>query len=152
MNIRYPYLRDLDEPVFTGNMDLAKLEQTLKQEKVALVGLQAFADGQRPFSLANVRAVRALAEAHGKRLILDGSRIIENAWYIQRMEPGQADRSIAEIVQQIVKTSHIFQLDGAQDPKCNTGGLLTTDNPDDHERFRNEVVVYEGLHLSLIHI
>jgi tyrosine phenol-lyase len=146
LNIRYPYLRDLEEPVFTGNMDLAKLEQTLKEENVALVGLQAFADGQRPFSLANVRAVRALAEAHGKRLIGDGSRVIENAWYIQRREPGQADRSIAEIVQQIAKTCHIFQIDGAQDPKCNTGGLLTTDNPDVHEKFRNEVVVFEGLH------
>jgi tyrosine phenol-lyase len=32
------------------------------------------------------------------------------------------------------------------DPKCNTGGILTTDNPDDHEKFMNEVVVFEGLH------
>ena len=55
-------------------------------------------------------------------------------------------RQIAEIVRQMVKTSHIFQIDGAQDPKCNTGGILTTDNPDDHEKLMNEVVVYEGLH------
>jgi tyrosine phenol-lyase len=77
---------------------------------------------------------------------VDGSRVIENAWYIQRHEPGQADRRIAEIVGQIVKTSHIHQLDGAQDPKSNTGGIITTDNPDDHEKFMNEVVVFEGLH------
>jgi len=36
--------------------------------------------------------------------------------------------------------------EGSQDPKCNTGGILTTDNPNDHEKFINEVVVYEGLH------
>jgi tyrosine phenol-lyase len=146
MGIQYPDVRDHEQPVFTGNMDLEKLEAILQQGNVALVGLQAFADGQHPFSLQNLRAVRALAARYGLRLICDGSRVIENAWYIQRHEPGQADRSIADIVQQIVKTCNIFQIDGAQDPKCNTGGIVTTDNPDDHEKFMNEVVVYEGLH------
>ena len=146
MGVQYPDLRDKDEPVFTGNMDLEKLEAILKEGDVAVVGLQAFADGQHPFSLQNLRAVRVLADTHGKRIVCDASRVIENAWYIQRHEPGQADRSIAEIVKQIVKTCHIVLIDGAQDPKCNTGGILTTDNPDDHERFMNEVVVYEGLH------
>ncbi len=146
MGVEYPDLRDKSEPVFTGNMDLEKLEAILKEANVAMVGLQAFADGQHPFSLQNLRGVRALADAYGKRLICDASRVIENAWYIQRHEPGQADRSIADIVKQIVKTCHIVLIDGAQDPKCNTGGILTTDNPDDHERFMNEVVVYEGLH------
>jgi tyrosine phenol-lyase len=146
MGVEYPSTRDTEEPVFTGNMDLGKLEATLEHENVALVGLQAFADGQHPFSLQNLRAVRSMADKYGKRLVCDGSRIIENAWYIQQHEPGQADRSIAEIVKQIVKTTHVFQLDGAQDPKSNTGGILTTDNPDDHEKFMNEVVVFEGLH------
>ncbi len=146
MKIRYPDVRDARQSPFTGNVDLEKLETTLKDEPVALVGLQAFADGQHPFSLENLRAIRALADAYGKRLICDGSRVIENAWFIQCHEPGQADRSIAEIVKQIAKTCHLFQIDGAQDPKCNTGGILTTDNPDDHEKFRNEVVVFEGLH------
>ncbi len=146
LGVEYPDMRDLDRTVFTGNMNLERLEQTLKAGGVAFVGLQAFADGRHPFSLENLRAIRAAADRHGLRLICDGSRVVENAWYIQRHEPGQADRSIAEIVRQIVKTTHIFQMDGAQDPKCNTGGILTTDNPDDHEKFMNEVVVYEGLH------
>jgi tryptophanase len=136
LGVEYPHVRNVQESVFTGNMDLAALESALDGGKVAVVGMQAFADGQHPFSLENLRAVRALADRYGKRLVLDGSRIIENAWYIQRHEPGQADRSIAEIVRQIVKTTHVFQLDGAQDPKCNTGGILTTDNPDDHEKWK----------------
>jgi tyrosine phenol-lyase len=146
MGVQYPDLRDKGEPVFTGNMDLEKLEAILKKDDVAVVGLQTFADGQHPLSLQNLRAVRVLADTHGKRIVCDASRVIENAWYIQRHEPGQADRSIADIVKQIVKTCHIVLIDGAQDPKCNTGGILTTDNPDDHERFMNEVVVFEGLH------
>jgi tryptophanase len=56
------------------------------------------------------------------RLVLDGSRVVENAWYIQKHEKGQADRSIAEIVKQIAKTAHVFMFDGGHDARCNTGG------------------------------
>ncbi len=145
-DVQVPDMRDHDQPVFTGNVDLARLEQTLSEGNVAVVGIQVFADGQHPISLENIRAVRSLANKHGKRLVCDGSRVIENAWYIQRHEEGHGDRSVADIVKQIAKTTDVFLVDGAQDPKCNTGGILTTDNPDDHEKFINEVVVYEGLH------
>lgn len=145
-SIDVPDIRDHHEKVFTGNVDLKRLEALIDEGNVALVGMQAFADGQHPFSLENLRAVRAVCNRHGLRLVLDGSRVIENAWYIQRHESGQADLSIADIVKRIAKTVSIFQIDGAQDPKCNTGGLLTTDDPDDYEKFMNEVVVYEGLH------
>ena len=72
--------------------------------------------------------------------------MVENAWYIQRHEPGLADRTIAELVKAIAKTAHIVLMDGAQDPRANTGGFLATDNPADHEHFINDVVVFEGLH------
>lgn len=139
-------IRTRDDRIFTGNVDLDRLRGALAAKKVAIVDLQAFADGMHPISLSNLQAARAAADRQGVRLVLDGSRVIENAWYIQRHEAGQADRSIADIVKQMVKTAHVFELDGAQDPKCSSGGILTTDNPADHEKFINEVVVYEGLH------
>ena len=132
--------------IFTGDVDIVMLDEVLGNGSVSIVDLQAFADGQHPFSLANLRAVREMTRHHGVRLVCNGSRVIENAWYIQRHEPGWATRSIAEIVMQIAKTCNIFLVDGAQDPKCNTGGILTTDDPDDYEKLMNEVVVYEGLH------
>jgi tyrosine phenol-lyase len=134
------------DPIFTGNSDLGRLETLLAGEPISILWLQAFADGMHPVSLANLQAVRAAADRRGIRLVLDGSRVIENAWYIQRHQPGQSDRAISDIVKQIVKTAHVFALDGAQDPKSTTGGVLTTDNPADHEKFINEVVLCEGLH------
>lgn len=139
-------VRDTGQGLFTGNIDLEALRRCLAEDTVSAISMHAFADGKHPFSLANVMAVRAAADLRGVRLVLDGSRIIENAWFIQQNEPGQSTRSIADLVRQIVKTSHVLMLDGAQDPKCNTGGLISTDNPADHERFVNEVVAYEGLH------
>ncbi len=138
--------RDHAERVFTGNFDLARLAALVAASKPPFIGGQAFADGQHPFSFANLRAVRALADREGLRLVLDVSRVIENAWYIQRHEPGMADRAIAEIVKSIAKTAHVILMDGAQDPRSNTGGFLATDNPADHEHFINDVVVFEGLH------
>ena len=145
-DVEVPDMRDYDEQVFTGNMDLDSLRKVLEGGEVAIVGLQAFADGQHPFSLGNLKAVRGLADQFGKRVILDGSRVIENAWVIQQNEPGMSTRTIADLVKEIAKTVHIFQIDAAQDPKCPVGGLLATDNPEDYERFMNAVVVYEGLH------
>ena len=139
-------VRDHAEAVFTGNFDLVRLEQVITTTRPAFVGAQCFADGQHPFSLANLKAVRALADRHGLRLVLDLSRVIENAWYIQRHEAGMADRSVAELTKLIAKTAHVVLMDGAQAPHCNTGGFLATDNPADLELFLNEVVVYEGLH------
>lgn len=141
-----PDVRDGAAKVFTGDVDLTKLGEALSGGKAAFVFVQCFADGQHPFSLANLKAVRALADRHGVRVLLDTSRIIENAWYVQRHEAGQGDRTVAEIVKQMGKTVHLAILDGAQDAKANAGGVLTTDNPADHERFIEEVVVYEGLH------
>jgi tyrosine phenol-lyase len=144
--LRCPNVRSTSAPVFTGDLDLSLFAEQLAGSRASLVFLQAFADGQHPLSLQNLAAVRALADRHGLRVALDASRILENAWYIQRHEPGQGDRSVAEIVKQCAKSVHLLLLDGAEDPKCNAGGVLTTDNPADHERFIQEVVVYEGLH------
>jgi tryptophanase len=82
---------------FTGNVDLARLASVLEQGNVALVGIQSFADGQHPISLANLRAVRDSADRHGVLLVVDGSRVVENAWYVQRHEQAQRERSIAQI-------------------------------------------------------
>jgi tyrosine phenol-lyase len=132
--------------IFTGNVDLDRLESVLAGTPISVLWLQAFADGMHPVSIENLKAARAAADRRGVRLVLDGSRVIENAWYIQRHEPGKSDRSISDIVKEIVKTAHVLALDGAQDPKSTTGGVLSTDNPADHEKFINDVVLYEGLH------
>ncbi|MCJ7629380.1 MAG: beta-eliminating lyase-related protein, partial [Longimicrobiales bacterium] len=116
-DIEGPYVRDMDEAVFTGNAALATVRKVLEGGHVPILLIQAFADGQHPFSLENLRGLRAMADQYGVRLMVDGSRVAKNAWYIQKHERGQADRSIAEIVKQIAKTAHIFLFDGGRDAK-----------------------------------
>jgi tyrosine phenol-lyase len=139
-------VRTRADRVFTGNVNVRALERTLASQPVSVLLLQAFADGMHPVSLANLTCVREIADRRGIRLVLDGSRMIENAWYIQRHEPGQRERPVADLVRRLAQTAHVLAIDGAQDPKSTTGGILTTDDPADHEKFTHEVVVYEGLH------
>jgi tryptophanase len=65
-------VRDRREAIFTGNLDLERLEEALSEGGVPIIDLPAFADGQHPFSLANLRAVRSLADRYGVRLVVDG--------------------------------------------------------------------------------
>jgi tyrosine phenol-lyase len=139
-------VRTRTDRVFTGNVSVKSLERVLESHPVSVLLLQSFADGMHPVSLANLASVREMADRLGVRLVLDGSRAIENAWYIQRHEPGQRERTVAELVRHMAQTAHVLAIDGAQDPKSPTGGVLTTGHPAVHEKFIHEVVVYEGLH------
>ena len=143
-DVEVPDMRDHEAEIFTGNVDLGEASRNPRGGKVAIVGMQAFADGQHPFSMENLRAVRSLADRYGKRLVLDGSRVIENAWYIQRHEPGMGSRSIADPGQGDRQDRSRLPDRRRPGSEVPTGGLLATDNPEDHEHFMNEVVVYEG--------
>jgi len=149
-------VRDHHEEVFTGNVDLARLEELLEADNVAVVDLQAFADGQHPFSMANLRAVRALADRYGKRLLMDGSRVIENAWYIQHhtyggmagrtMEVfarGLSEMCIESEVQWVMQQTERFcdRLQEAGVPVergCDGAYLKAAEFLPDHERFQQD--------------
>jgi tyrosine phenol-lyase len=45
--------------------------------------------------------VRQVTDRHGVKVILDATRVAENAYFIQQRESGQQNRPIAEIVREI---------------------------------------------------
>jgi tryptophanase len=84
---------------FKGNVDLLKLEHVLTAaaERVALVRVEACLNiaGGQLFSLANLGAVRELTGVYGVPLILDATRISENALFVKDCEPEYARRAAA---------------------------------------------------------
>ena len=136
---------------FKGNIDLDKLESLIKREGaeniayVSVAGTVNMAGGQ-PVSMANIRAVRKLADHYGIKVFLDATRLVENAFFIQEREDGYGTRSIAEILHEFCSYSHGAWMSAKKDSLVNIGGWLAVDDSELFEELRNLVVVYEGLH------
>jgi len=136
---------------FKGNVDLAKVERLIAEvgadriPYLSLAGTVNMAGGQ-PVSMANVRELRALLDRHGIRLLLDATRMAENALFIQEREGGYADRSIADILLEFCSYTDGAWMSAKKDHLVNIGGWLAVNDQDVFEELRNLVVVYEGLH------
>jgi tyrosine phenol-lyase len=136
---------------FKGNMDLAKLERLVdevgaaKVPYVSLAGTVNMAGGQ-PVSMGNVRAIRAFCESRGIKLLLDATRMVENALFIQEREDGYAGKAIAEILLEFCSHTDGAWMSAKKDNLVNIGGWLAVNDWDVFEELRNLVVVYEGLH------
>jgi len=136
---------------FKGNIDLAKLEQLVKEQgadKIAYVSMAGTVNmaGGQPVSMENVKAVRALCDHYGIRLFLDATRMVENAFFIQEREPGFADKSIAQILKEFCGYTDGAWMSGKKDNLVNIGGWLAVNDDALFEELRNLVIVYEGLH------
>jgi tyrosine phenol-lyase len=139
------------EHPFKGNVDLAALEALIKKvgaERIPYVCVAVTVNmaGGQPVSLENLRAVRELTQRHGIRVILDATRAVENAYFIQQREPGQADRKVADILLDICACSDGCTMSGKKDALVNIGGWLAVNDREVFEEASNLVVLYEGLH------
>jgi tyrosine phenol-lyase len=136
---------------FKGNVDIGKLEALVERvgaAKIPYVSVAATVNmaGGQPIAMANLRAVRAFCERLGIRVILDATRAIENAWFIQQREPGMRERSIASILKEMCSLTDGCTMSAKKDLLVNIGGFLALNDAEVFEEARNLVVVYEGLH------
>jgi len=139
-----------DHP-FKGDVDLSKLDALVREvgaARIPYVSVAATVNlaGGQPISLANLRAVREFTLHHGIRVILDATRAVENAWFIQQREPGNRDKTIAQILREMCDCADGATMSGKKDSLVNIGGWLGLRDEKLAERARNLVVVYEGLH------
>jgi tyrosine phenol-lyase len=139
------------EHPFKGNVDLAKLQNLIdevgpgKVPYVAVAGTVNMAGGQ-PQSMANMKALRELCSRYGVAIVLDATRAIENAYFIQQRESGYRNKPVAEILFEYCSYTDTCTMSGKKDALVNIGGWLATNDDLLFEEARNLVVVYEGLH------
>ena len=133
---------------FKGNVDPAKLEAALEQyhERVPfiIVTITNNTAGGQPVSMANLRAVRAIADKYGKRVVLDSARFAENAYFIKTREEGYADKSIKEIVAEIYSLADGMTMSAKKDGIVNMGGFIATRHEDWYEGAKRFCIPFEG--------
>ena len=133
---------------FKGNVDPAKLEAALAEhhEKVPfiIVTITNNTAGGQPVSMENLRAVRAIADKYGKRVVLDSARFAENAYFIKTREEGYADKTIKEIVAEIYSLADAMTMSAKKDGIVNMGGFIATRHEDWFEGAKRFCIPFEG--------
>jgi tyrosine phenol-lyase len=136
---------------FKGNIDLQKLTDLIERvgaEKIPYISVAGTVNmaGGQPISMNNLRAVSQIAQNYGIRIILDATRALENAYFIQQREEGHRNRTIAAILHEFCSYTDGCTMSGKKDALVNIGGWLALNDPEVYEEARNLVVIYEGLH------
>lgn len=139
-----------DHP-FKGNVDLQKFQDLINRvgaENIAYitVGAPVNMAGGQPVSMENMKQVSELAKKYGIKVVLDATRNMENAYFIQKREPGYENKTVAEIHKEFCSYSDAATMSGKKDLLVNIGGFVAVNDWDLFEDLRNMVVVYEGLH------
>jgi tyrosine phenol-lyase len=102
--------------------------------------------GGQPQSMGNMRELRDLCDRHGIPIVLDATRAVENAYFIQQREAGYSGKRVAEILKEYCSYTDSCTMSAKKDSLVNIGGWLATNHQGLFEEARNLVVVYEGLH------
>ena len=136
------------EVPFKGNVDPAKLEKALQEngDKInfIIVTVTNNTAGGQPVSMENLRAVRALADKYGKRVIFDSARFAENAYFIKTREKGYENRTIKEIVKEMFSLADGMTMSAKKDAVVNMGGFIATRHEDWYEAAKRFAIPFEG--------
>lgn len=136
---------------FKGNVDIAKLQKLVDEvgaDKIPYISYETCVNmaGGQPISIANLKELRAFCDKYGIKIMLDNTRTVENAYFIQKREPGYADKSIKEIVHEICSYTDGCTSSAKKDGLVNMGGFLAMNDEDFFVKAKEMVVIYEGLH------
>jgi tryptophanase len=134
---------------FKGNIDIDKLEEHIKnlgREQVALIHVTVTCNnnGGQPVSMANLRAVRAVADKYGLPFFLDAARFAENAFFIKLREPGYADKSVKEIAREMFSYADGCTMSSKKDGLVNIGGFLALNDEANFRQAQQYLILLEG--------
>lgn len=135
---------------FKGNIDIKKLQALIDEvgaEKIPYVCLAVTVNlaGGQPVSMANMREVKALCKKHNILLMYDATRCVENAFYIQEQEQGYQNKSIREILKEMMSYADGCTMSGKKDCLVNIGGFLAMNDDELYQKACELVVLFEGM-------
>lgn len=136
---------------FKGNVDINKMQRLVDDvgaDKIPYVSYETCVNmaGGQPISIANARELRKFCDKYKIKIMLDNTRTVENAYFIQKREDGYANKSVKEIVKEICSFTDGCTCSSKKDCLVNIGGFLAMNDEDFFVDARAMVVIFEGLH------
>ena len=135
---------------FKGNVDIAKLQKLIDEvgpERIPYVCVAVTVNlaGGQPVSMANLRAVKELCAPLGIQVMFDATRCVENAYFIKEREASHKDKSIREILKEMMGYADGCTMSGKKDCLVNIGGFLCMNDDTLYQRASELVVLFEGM-------
>jgi tryptophanase len=101
--------------------------------------------GGQPFSMENLKDVRKVCDQNGLLLVMDGSLISENAYFIWKREKAYEKKTVADIVKEMCSLADIFYLSGRKNT-CVRGGFIASNKKELMEQLEPWLPFYEGFY------
>ncbi len=119
------------EDPFKGNLDVALVEKIIDQNHPRWCPFICVepcnnATGGHPVSMDNMRRIRALADKKGVKVVLDASRMVENAFHIRERESGFAGKPVLDIIREFCSYADHCSLSATKDFPTPIGGFFAT--------------------------
>jgi tyrosine phenol-lyase len=133
---------------FKGNMNIEKLEEVIKvqgSKNIPFIRMEASTNliGGQPFSVQNLRDVRAIADKYNIRLVLDASLLGENAYLVIQREEEFKESSMGEVMTLMTGLADIVYF-SARKLSSSRGGGICTDSMDIYRELEALVPLFEG--------
>jgi tyrosine phenol-lyase len=133
---------------FKGNIDIEKLKKVISdygRDHVPFIRMEASTNliGGQPFSIKNMREVRAVADANGIIIVLDASLIGENAYFVKMRESEFKYASVKDILREMCGLADIVYF-SSRKVSSTRGGGICTNNKELYMKMRDLVPLYEG--------
>lgn len=141
------YVINSDHP-FKGNMNIEKLEEVInyhRPKNIPFIRMEASTNliGGQPFSIQNLRDVRALCDKYNIRLVLDGSLLGENAYLILQREEEFKNSDMKTIIHTMTEMADLCYF-SARKLSSSRGGGICTDNMEIFRELEAFIPLYEG--------
>lgn len=129
-------------------MNLEDLEDCIQRtgrEHIPYIRMEASTNliGGQPFSVQNLRDVRAIADKYNIRLVLDASLLGENAYLVKQREKEFMNKSMGEIIKTMTDLADIVYF-SARKLSSSRGGGICTNNESIYKELEALVPLYEG--------
>ena len=141
------YKINSDHP-FKGNMNIEKLDEVIRHHganNIPFIRMEASTNliGGQPFSVQNLRDVRAMADKYGIRLVLDASLLGENAYMVLKREEEFKNSTMGEILKIMTGMADLVYF-SARKLSSSRGGGMCTDSMTIYKELEALVPLYEG--------